>query len=306
MLAQHTALVNSAIHGVKQICRIIGSASTYLNFSEIKGKEKMRLLTKILGKTHKIWSRVLPSFYRAYNLPTGGKIYIDITESSMMFARVFGDFEPQKHRALDFFLEKGDAYIDIGANKGEFAIHAALKVGAQGNILAFEPEPENCKWIRKSIEESVIHNITLVEGAVGSENGSLNLYIGEKSGWHSLVNSEHDRVKKSIPVNVYQLDGYLEKMPLPNLKAIKIDVEGFEKEVLIGAYNTLRLNDDLMLFIDIHPSHGVVHDEIYEILHEHGFSLYKEKYPFNLPIDKNSKPLEIVAIKDNKSAEQFD
>lgn len=264
----------------------------------------MRLISKVLRKTHKIWSRILPSYHRAYNLPTGGNVYIDITESPMMFARVIGDFEPQKHRALDFFLKKDDAFIDIGANKGEFAIHAALAVGDQGKVVAFEPEPSNCKWIRKSIDKSGVQNVVLEEAAIGSEKGTLNLFIGEKSGWHSLVASEQNLNKTSVPVNVYSLDEYLGKNPLPNLKVIKIDVEGFEKEVLIGASNTLSLNDNLILFIDIHPSHGVIHDEIYAILHEHGFSLYKEQYPFNLPIDQNSKPLEIVATKDKKSAEQ--
>lgn len=95
----------------------------------------------------------------------------------------------------------------------------------------------------------------------------------------------------------------MNKNSLSNLKAIKIDVEGFEKEVLMGAYNTLSINQELILFIDIHPDHEVNHGEIYEILHGHGFSLYKEEYPFNLSIDEDKNPLEIVAIKSKGSIE---
>lgn len=265
----------------------------------------MRLITRILMKTHKYWSRILPSFYRAYKLPTGGNVYIDITESSMMFARVIGNFEPQKHRALDFFLTEGDAFIDIGANKGEFAIHAALAVGEKGKVVAFEPEPENCKWIRRSIDKSNIHNIVLEEAAIGKTEGSLNLFIGEKSGWHSLVASEQNINKESIAVSVNSLDKYLEKNPVANLKAIKIDVEGFEKEVLLGALTTLNQYNSLIIFIDIHPSHGVKHDEIFEILYGHGFSLYKEEYPFDIPLDRIAKPLEVVAVKNIHNAEQL-
>jgi hypothetical protein len=47
----------------------------------------------------------------------------------------------------------------------------------------------------------------------------------------------------------------------------------------------------------------VNHGEIYEILHGHGFSLYKEEYPFNLSIDEDKNPLEIVAIKSKNSIE---
>lgn len=257
----------------------------------------MKILIRFLKKTHKLWAGLLPGKHRLYDLPTGGKAYIDITESPMMFARVFGEFEPQKHRALDHFLQEGDAYIDIGANKGEFAIHAALQVGDAGHVVAFEPEPENCRWIRKSIEASAVGNLTLVEGAVGAEKGELDLYIGEKSGWHSLVGSEENKKKEAISVGVYPLDQYLEDHPLPRLKAIKIDVEGFEKEVLMGAEKTLSAQDDLVLFLDVHPSHGVVHDEIYDILEGHGFTLYKEQAPFTLPIVKEKKPLEILAVK---------
>lgn len=261
----------------------------------------MGVIAKGLSKTHKYWSCIVPSFYHAYTLPTGGRVFIDITESPMMFARVIGSFETQKHRALDFFLREGDAYIDIGANKGEFAIHAALSVGSHGKIVAFEPEPENCKWIKKSINKSGVHNIVLEEAAIGAENGLLDLFIGEKSGWHSLVRSHKNSKKDSIPVSVYQLDKYLERNPLPNLKAIKIDVEGFEKEVLIGAHKTLRFHSTLVLFIDIHPGHGVIHDEIFDILIEHGFALYAEKYPYNFPIDTDSRPSEIVAIKNQNA-----
>lgn len=260
----------------------------------------MNHIVKVLRKTHRIWSHVFPRVHRAYRLPTGGKVFIDITESPMMFDRVVGCFEPEKHRAIDFFLHKGDAFIDIGSNKGEFAIHAALKVGGRGSVLAFEPEPENCRWIRKSIRMSGVDNISLVQGAVGAEDGALNLFLGEKSGWHSLVDSECNRRKASIPVSVCRLDRYLEKKPLPNLRAIKIDVEGFEKEVLVGARDTLRQADDLILFVDIHPDHGVVHKSIFSMLHEHGFSIYKEKYPFDDPVDLDLKPFEIVAIKGNQ------
>jgi FkbM family methyltransferase len=257
------------------------------------------LIARGLQKTYKIWSRILPSKHHAYKLPTGGKVYIDITESIMMFSRVIGTFEPQKHLALDFFLQKSDAFIDIGSNKGEFAIHAALAVGDRGKVVAFEPEPKNCEWIRKSIDKSGTHNVIIEEAAIGEKDGSLNLFIGEKSGWHSLVTSEQNLIKDSIPVSVYRLDKYLEKNPLQNIKVIKIDVEGFEKEVLMGAHKTLEQYDNLVILIDIHPDNGVIHDEIYEILFGHGFSLYKEQYPFNLPIDRGEKPYEIIAIKKN-------
>ena len=78
-----------------------------------------------------------------------------------MLARVFRDFEKQKHAACEHFLAPGDGYIDIGANKGDFAIHTAIRVGSSGRVVAFEPEKKNYEWIKKSILASKLDNIAL-------------------------------------------------------------------------------------------------------------------------------------------------
>ena len=257
----------------------------------------MNLLKKVLRRTHNFWSAIFPDKHVPYNLPTGGQVYLNIKESPMMFLRIIGEFGREKHKGIDFFLSEGDAYIDIGANKGEFAIHAAKVVGNQGKVIAFEPEPENCKWIRKSIEKSSIKNIILEQAAIGEDDTSLDLFIGHKSGWHSLIRNTGNTKNESIPVNVFSLDNYLKNNHLPNLKAIKIDVEGFEKQVLLGANTTLKNYKNLVLFIDIHPNHGVKHSEIYDILYDYNFEVYQEKYPYDFQLDTSQKPLEIVAIK---------
>lgn len=256
----------------------------------------MNPISRALRLTHKYWSRLVPGFYHAYALPTGGRVYIDITESPMMFDRITGRYEPNKHRALEFFLGPGDAYIDIGANKGEFAIQAALLVGESGNVVAFEPEAENCAWIRKSIAKSGLDTIVLEEAAVGAEDGYLTLYLGAKSGHHTLLSGADGGERSSVPVRVFSLDTYLQEHQLPNLKAIKIDVEGFEKEVLLGAHQTLS-TQDVILFIDIHASRGIDPGEVYEILDGYGYALFNELYPFDMPIDRALKPTAIVAMK---------
>jgi FkbM family methyltransferase len=218
-----------------------------------------------------------------------------------MFARKIGTYELQKHRAIDHFLEEGDTFIDIGANKGDFAIHAALKVGATGRVVAFEPEPENFQWLEKGVRESGLNNVTLEKAAVGAVDGALDLILGKESGWHSFVSTKHNQNRPTLPVEVRELDGYLYANPLPRLRAIKIDVEGFEKEVLMGANRTLNGTDELALFIDVHPGHGVKRDDIYGILQSQGYSLRQEKYPFNLPLNQGTKPLAFIALKTGAS-----
>lgn len=92
-----------------------------------------------------------------------------------------------------------------------------------------------------------------------------------------------------MPVEFRELDGYLYANPLPRLRAIKIHLEGFEKEVLIGATRTLNETEGLALFMDIHPGHGVRREEIYKILQSHGYALLQENFPFNLPLERSAK-----------------
>lgn len=71
----------------------------------------------------------------------GGQIFLDIDESPMMRARIEGTYEPYKTRALQQLLKAGMTYLDIGTNKGYFALLAAKLLDGAGQVFAFEPEP---------------------------------------------------------------------------------------------------------------------------------------------------------------------
>lgn len=68
-----------------------------------------------------------------------------------MLSRALGLYEPEKTHELCSLLRPGMTFIDVGANKGDFTLLAAKCVGETGRVIAFEPAPENCKWIRESI-----------------------------------------------------------------------------------------------------------------------------------------------------------
>ena len=103
----------------------------------------MHLLKRLLKRSYPVISK-MPSFYRPYHV-AGGRIYLDITESPMMLARALGGYEVAKHEAITSVLSPGSTFIDIGANKGDFALLAAKIIGTSGSVMAFEPEPVNCK-----------------------------------------------------------------------------------------------------------------------------------------------------------------
>jgi len=222
-------------------------------------------------------------------------IYLNIKESPMMLARAMGLYERNKVKAMRSFLKPGMTFIDVGANKGDFSLLAASLVGDRGEVLTFEPEPENCKWIRRSIELNGYRNVRLYEVALGDTQGQAQLYLGEKSGWHTLLPSQPFRNVATISILKRTLDSILEETNHRYVNLIKIDVEGAELEALRGAYHTLSNNRDIVLLIDTHPQLGVSPVEVCDFLKELGFTLHRVRPPYNRLLSINRGLKEILA-----------
>jgi FkbM family methyltransferase len=189
----------------------------------------------------------------------------------MMLDRALGLRNRDEMALLSSSLRPGGVFLDIGSNKGEFAIFAASLVGVEGAVLAFEPHPENCYWIRKSITRNGYHHIRLFELALSDQNGVASLYIGEKSGWHSLVQANDRGNKGSISISTRTLDDLLEELGCGKVDGMKIDVEGSEMRVLHGAERVLNRNEDILLLIDVHPFAGVESQAVCAYLQDRGF-----------------------------------
>lgn len=206
--------------------------------------------------------------YRPYEF-AGGLIYLDVDESPMMRRRAEGTYEPAKVAALQRLLEPGMTFVDAGSNKGDFALIAARVMDDSGRVVAFEPSPENCRWIRKSIELNGYRCIELHELALSDSDGRARLYLGDRSGWHSLVEMRAaEGAADSIEVEARTLDSALAGAA-PDV--LKIDVEGAELRVLDGAKRTLADTRLSAVLIDVHPDR-VDPGAVCDVLASHGFS----------------------------------
>jgi FkbM family methyltransferase len=138
-------------------------------------------------------------------------------------------------------------------------------------VLAFEPEPENVGWIRKSIELNEYRNISLMQYALADEDASVPLYLGDKSGWHTLLPNRPARGRGVIEVQQRRLDSVLAESGNPAIDVMKIDVEGGELGVMRGARRCLSDHRVATLFIDVHPHLGVDPFEVRDELQSHGY-----------------------------------
>ncbi len=179
----------------------------------------------------------------------GYRIWLNVSESRQMVKRAIGRYEPEKFAAIREALKPGSCFLDIGGNKGDFALFAAALVGPAGCVICFEPHPENAGWIRKSVELNGFENLTVEELALSDRAGEAELNIGGKSGQHSFETRKRDR--GSVTVRATTLDRYLTDAGIDRVDAIKIDVEGAEDLVIAGAAETLA-RDRPVLFLDVH------------------------------------------------------
>jgi FkbM family methyltransferase len=139
--------------------------------------------------------------------------------------------------------QPGDCVWDVGAHVGTYTRQFLELVGQTGRVIAFEPIPENVELLRAVASEP---QLTVVEAALADHDGMTPFVIsGKRNGGKSHIGESGEGLK----VRMARGDSIVEE-GIPNPDVIKIDVEGFEGDVLNGLPNTLE--GTRCLIIEIH------------------------------------------------------
>ncbi len=155
-------------------------------------------------------------------------------------------------------LRQDDLFVDVGANIGSYTVLASKVVGAKS--IAFEPVPQTFNHLQTNININEIS--ALVDCfccAVGKEDGSVK-FSSDNDTMNKVVDENYSG--KSIEVPVKSLDDLLNSLK-PTV--IKIDVEGFEPEVIQGVISTLKCDSLLAILLE------TVNPEIEQSLELAGF-----------------------------------
>lgn len=141
--------------------------------------------------------------------------------------------------------------IDLGANTGQYTKHYAKIVGPTGRVLAVEPHRESCEKLRDAYRDHP--HVEIVAAAVArSAHPSMPFWhdvqaARRSSMWyHNVIKPDDD----AWFVPTVTLDSL--SASVPNLKAIKMDVQGAECHVLDGAEQTLAM--DLVWAVELWPT----------------------------------------------------
>ena len=142
-------------------------------------------------------------------------------------------FEEDVTKLLLMLLNEKSNFVDVGANVGWFTLLGAKKAK---QVWAFEPEPANFSLLEKSVRKNGLENVTLFPFCVSDSDGVVQLSISESSNrtTHSIVRNVGSR---RIAVKSVALDSIF---PASIIDVLKIDVEGAEPLVLLGAQRMIR------------------------------------------------------------------
>lgn len=180
-----------------------------------------------------------------------------------------------------FYKQKDFLFIDIGANYGLRSLYFMTK---SRKCILFEPNDSLKPITERVINYNNIKNITLVNKALSDKNDKQKFYISQSTYLSSLdkKHAESDNVVLEKDVELIALDSYLltEFNDQP-VAYIKIDVEGHEKQVCMGALDTIKKFKPALLIEILDHNHAII-----DFLKEEGY--------FCFGIDHFKSKLELI------------
>lgn len=182
----------------------------------------------------------------------------------------------QTYEALLLSDERPDFFLDVGANYGT---HSILFLSAGIPVIAFEPNPGCYSYFQAACELNGFSG-RWEQAAVGSGPGEIELVFPEKETWLGSVSSDvtpglkewGDVTRLRVPVT--NLDSYLSEIPRGKV-LIKIDVEGYEIEVLKGAARMLRDYKPTIIF---ESNDAKLRAELFRLYEESGYGIHSLPY----------------------------
>lgn len=150
-------------------------------------------------------------------------------------------------------LSEGDVAVDVGSHAGQYAIIMAARCGASGTVIAFEPDPHARQRFERNLKLNPrIKRPTVEPMALSDTAGTAVLYSHGGNSQSSLARSGiGGAFPEQIQVPLMRLDDYLDQKRLPVPRWVKIDAEGAEIRILMGAPKLLR--SEAGIVCELHP-----------------------------------------------------
>jgi len=167
-------------------------------------------------------------------------------------------------------LRPKDTVIDVGANIGTVSLASASLVGQQGRIIAFEPNPRIFNFLKKNVYLNRFNNVILHNCAVGDRQGEVCFSDQRCDDQNKIIPQGGQKVPMTtLDEQLFSIQG--------GIKLLKVDVEGYEKFVFMGASKTLSRSE--YIYFEVYDPHfmplGYTTGELLQMLKSYGFCFYQ-------------------------------
>lgn len=195
--------------------------------------------------------------------------------------KIYPDLDLRRRKKL-FHYYKINKILDVGANSGQYALQA-FNLGFKGQIISFEPVSSTFS----TLEKKAIKNKKwkAFNYGLGSQNEDLEIHLSKNTYSSSLLDILPNHVKSapeskiigSEKVSIKSLDTIYNNLVTDNdIVLLKVDVQGFEKNVLEGAKESLNKIKGIQIEMSIQELYKdeMLYIDIINLLQSFGFNLH--------------------------------
>jgi FkbM family methyltransferase len=156
----------------------------------------------------------------------------------------FGTYEAELRSFLLSYLQPGYVAVDVGANVGWHTLLMAAKVGRRGSVLAFEPNPRVRQVLVQHLELNRLSRVQVLPYALIDQNKAVGFVsppaddLGSGDGF--VVQDQKRDDPSMIQVEGRAFDSLLPAFNLQRLDFVKMDIEGYEYQALVGMRLTIE------------------------------------------------------------------
>lgn len=241
----------------------------------------MTLLTRAaIGVRHAIKRLIFP------RLPQGLQEAMDRRFYYRRFAGGDLSWEPEL-RLLRELVQPGELAIDVGANLGGYSIELSRLVGPLGEVRAFEPVERTFRLLNYNLGRlGAHHNYRTYLCAVGDRTGTANMYVpleGSLPNYYvASLRAPRDRAVTQR-VELVRLDDAVTASPR-RIALVKIDVEGSEYSVLLGAEHLLRTHEPSVI-CEVSRAPGDRPEAVFRFFKRLAYSAFRYRDGGLVPVD---------------------
>ncbi|MBX3735677.1 MAG: FkbM family methyltransferase [Candidatus Didemnitutus sp.] len=183
-----------------------------------------------------------------------GTFWIDPASDAGQRVATHGHYDVATESLLARFLRPGDTFVDVGANEGFICVPAARLTGPTGRVVAVEPQLR----LQPVLQRNFALNTVRVEThavAISDHAGTAELQLApdmNNSSTGFVTATRYPLKKQSI--EILTLSAFLARLAIDSPFVLKMDIESWEHEAILGSPEIFREQRVRALFLELHPN----------------------------------------------------